>query len=68
MLAPSTVTPAGPRRDLLAERVTWSEHLADDFAADIGGARLGVGHDAARRRQDRDAEAVEVRGSSRIFE
>jgi hypothetical protein len=33
---------------------------ADDFAADIGGTRLGVGHDAARRGQDRDAEPVEV--------
>ena len=34
------------------------EHLTEDFAADIGVARLGVRHHAPRRRQDGDAEAV----------
>src|SRR3546814_8714496 len=48
-----TSTPLGiptgflPTRDIL-------EHPAEDFAADILGARLGIGHDAARRRQDGD--------------
>src|SRR5204863_2118347 len=51
--------PRGRRPDS-CRRATWLEHLADDFAADIGGTRLGVGHDAARRGQDRDAESVEV--------
>src|SRR3546814_5395241 len=52
-----TSTPLGiptgflPTRDIL-------EHPAEDFAADILGARLGIGHDAARRRQDGDAEPV----------
>src|SRR5690606_24039132 len=31
--------------------------LADHFAADLGGARVPVAHDALRRRQDRHAEA-----------
>src|SRR3546814_1062742 len=34
------------------------EYLAEDLAADIGGAGLVVGHHAARGRHDRDAEAV----------
>src|SRR5579883_3243820 len=35
-----------------------SEDAAEDFAADIGRARLVIRHDAARRRQDGDAETV----------
>ena len=50
---------------ILADARHGSEHLAEDFAADIGGARLGVGHDAARRGQDRDAEAVDRRAAAR---
>src|SRR5262245_36587148 len=34
------------------------EYTAEDFAADLGGARLVVGHHAARRRDDGDAEPV----------
>src|SRR6185312_1255929 len=33
-------------------------HDAQDFAAHARGARRAVGHHAARRRDDRDAEAV----------
>src|SRR5665213_1018349 len=52
-----TVTPAGmeiaclPIRDI-------SIHLAEDFAADVGVARGGVGHDALGGGEDRDAQAV----------
>src|SRR6185312_595568 len=57
--ATSTVTPCGmeigtlPMRDMDA-----SENAAENLAADIGGAGFVVGHDAPRRRQDRDAEPV----------
>src|SRR5277367_3356964 len=56
----ATCTPCGistgylPTRDIAASP---SEHAAEDFAADIGSARLGVAHHAAWRGQDRDAEA-----------
>src|SRR5215218_508883 len=52
-----TVTPLGmataffPIRDILVDP-------AEDFAAHVGVARRGVRHDALRRRQDRDPEAV----------
>src|SRR6185437_14784714 len=58
--ARSTVTPCGmltgsfPIRDMMKPL----EHAAEDLAADIGGTRLGVRHDPARRRQDRNAETV----------
>src|ERR1051325_184096 len=39
-----------------------SEHAAQHLAADIGGAGFVVGQDAARSRQDRDAEpAIDAR-------
>src|SRR5690242_4212742 len=58
--ATSTVTPCGmgtgylPMRDMGLP----SEDAAQDLAADIGGAGLVVRHDAARRRQDGDAQPV----------
>src|SRR5829696_9222142 len=58
--ARSTVTPSGiatgflPIRDISIS----SEYPAPHLAADFGGAGLVVRHDAARRRQDRDAEPV----------
>ena len=52
-----TVTPAGMAMAFLPIR-DISVHPAEDFAADIGVAGGGVGHDALGRRQDRDAEAV----------
>src|ERR1700679_1308631 len=57
--AMATCTPAGsstgylPTRDI---RSSPSEHAAEDFAADIGGAGLGIAHHAARRGQDGNAE------------
>src|SRR5487761_2449871 len=56
--AMATCTPAGistgylPTRDMRAP----SEHAAEDFAANIGGAGLGIAHHAARRGQDGHAE------------
>src|SRR5215469_16868477 len=56
----ATCTPCGistgylPTRDIAASP---SEHATEDFAADIGSARLGVAHHAAWRGQDGDAEA-----------
>src|SRR5690348_11236180 len=41
-----------------ARHLVTSEYAAEDFAADIGGAGLVVRHDAARRRQDGDAQPV----------
>src|SRR5215469_12389122 len=58
--ATSTVTPCGmvtgalPMRDMARS----SEDAAQDLAADIGGTSFVIRHDAARRRQDRDAEPV----------
>src|ERR1700704_5901442 len=63
--ASETVTPLGtltgffPTRDMASSL----EHAADDFAADIGRARLVIRHHAARRRQDRDAQPVEDAGN-----
>src|SRR5262249_33160572 len=54
------VTPAGiatgylPTRDMVQSSIDATQ----DFAADIGGPGLVVGHDAARRRQDRDSQSV----------
>src|SRR5262245_47171822 len=47
-----TVTGCLPIRDIDCSL----EHLAEDFAAHVLGARLGIRHDATRRRQDRDAQ------------
>src|SRR5277367_6009599 len=58
--ATSMLTPCGmttgclPTRDMAVS----SEYAAENLAADIGGAGLVVRHDAARRRQDGDAETV----------
>src|SRR5215470_11149113 len=52
-----TVTPLGagigffPRRDILVD-------LAEEFTPDVRVTGGGVAHDAIRRRDDRDAEAV----------
>src|SRR5437762_2791926 len=62
----STETPSGiatgflPIRDIASasEYPRASEYPAQHLAADLGDAGLVVGHDAARRRQDRDAEPV----------
>src|SRR5271166_5918540 len=57
--AMATCTPAGiatgyfPTRDI---RAIPLEHAAEDFAADIGGACLGIAHHATRRRQNGNAE------------
>src|SRR5215813_8713563 len=54
------VTPAGiatgdlPTRDMVRSSIDSTQ----DLAADIGGPGLVVGHDAARRRQDGDAQPV----------
>src|SRR5215470_758808 len=58
--ASETVTPLGTATGFLPTRdiVRSSEHAAENFAADIGRARLVVRHDAPRRGQDRDAETV----------
>src|SRR5882724_1111329 len=56
-----TSTPLGSAIGYLAMRdmgVRSSGHDAEDFAADAVGARLAVGHHAARGRQDRHAEAI----------
>src|SRR5439155_21490171 len=63
---PSTlaVTPAGtatgflPMRDMVSLPSSVSEHRAEDLAADVLLARLVIGHDAFRRRENRDAESV----------
>src|SRR5205814_2164009 len=59
------VTPEGmgtgffPTRDMTSFSFGCSlEHRAEDFAADIGVARIMIGHDALGRRDDGDAEAV----------
>src|ERR1700722_20245043 len=58
--AMATCTPAGsstgylPTRDI---RSSPSEYAAEDFAADIGGAGLGIAHHAARRGEDGNAQA-----------
>src|SRR5215208_4705684 len=58
--ARSTVTPSGiatgflPMRDIAVSSKYPTQHLA----ADVGGTGLVVRHDAARGRQDRDAEPV----------
>src|SRR5690606_33440306 len=52
-----TVTPFGTAMVFLPIR-DISVDPAEDFAADIGVAGVGVGHDALRSRKDRDAEAV----------
>src|ERR1700761_7945081 len=57
--AMATWTPAGistgyfPTRDIVGPL----EHAAEDFAANIGSAGLGIAHDALRRRQDGNAQA-----------
>src|SRR3569833_2331470 len=57
--AMATCTPAGistgyfPTRDIVGPL----EHAAEDFAANIGSAGLGIAHDALRRRQDGNTEA-----------
>src|SRR5882724_7081052 len=65
--AMSTLTPLGtgtgflPIRDISHPNYANSrrlEYAAENFTADIGGARLVVRHDATRRRQDGDAETV----------
>src|SRR5579864_614861 len=59
-----TWTPLGiatgclPMRDIAFSQPLSSKHPAQHLAADLGDAGLAVRHDAARRRQDRDAEAV----------
>src|SRR4028119_2217717 len=57
--APSTeaVTPLGRATGTFPMRLI-SEHLREDFAADILFPRLGVGKNAAGSRDDGDAEAV----------
>src|ERR1043166_2033340 len=39
--------------------MTWSPHVTENFAACAGFCGLPVGHQAVRRRDDRDAEAAE---------
>src|SRR4051794_9020744 len=63
--ARSMVTPCGiatgflPIRDIrFSSHLPGSEYPAQHLAADLRGAGLVVGQDAARRRQDRDAEPV----------
>src|ERR1700733_2214990 len=57
--AMATCTPAGistgyfPTRDIVGPL----EHAAEDFAANIGSAGLGIAHDALRRRQDGNTQA-----------
>src|SRR6185295_3304078 len=55
-----TSTPLGTAMGFFAMRdmAVSSGDDADDFAADAGRARLAVGHDAARGRDDRHAQAV----------
>src|SRR5690606_36424784 len=58
--------PAGPERPgaplpdvcQYGTSVNSLEHAAEDFAADIGVASLGIRHHAARGRQDRDTHAA----------
>src|SRR4249920_742727 len=49
-----TLTGLLPIRDMLPP----SGHDAEDFATDTGGARLAIGHDAMRRRDDGDTQPV----------
>src|SRR5215813_12386976 len=58
--ASCTVTPVGTVTGFLPTRdiVESSINPAKDLAADVGGAGLVVRHDAARRRQDRNPQAV----------
>src|SRR5882672_4148740 len=54
-----TSTPFGSGTGYLAIRdMAASGNDAEDFAADAVGARLAIGHDAARGRQDRHAQAI----------
>src|SRR5262249_48608905 len=53
-----TTTAFLPIRDMFVPPLPGSEHRAEQFAADICVAGVVVGHDALRRRQDGDAEAV----------
>src|SRR5690348_2942214 len=58
------VTPFGSGTGLLPMRdisLSRSEHVAEDFAADVFLARRGVRHHALRRRHDRDTEPIAVR-------
>src|SRR6266513_947927 len=51
-----------PIRDMITSKPGVSEHAAQHLAADIGGAGFVVGQNAARGRQDRDAEpAIDTR-------
>src|SRR5262245_41152852 len=50
-----TGTGSFPTRDMFALRLRYD---AEDFAADTARARHPVGHNAARRRHDGDAEAI----------
>src|SRR5471030_2665073 len=61
-----TSTPLGSGIGFLAMRdmAGSSGDDADDFAADAGGARLAVGHHAARRGNDRHAQAVHDLGQA----
>src|SRR6185436_2895947 len=61
-----TSTPLGSGIGFLAMRdmAVSSGDDADDFAADAGGARLAIGHHAARGRNDRHAEAVHDLGQA----
>src|SRR5256714_8907982 len=63
-----TSTPCGmatgclPIRDMITSKPGVSEHAAQHLAADIGSAGFVVGQNAARGRQDRDAEpAIDAR-------
>src|SRR5450631_487990 len=50
-----TLTGLLPMRDM---SYSPSGHDAEHFAADTGGARLAIGHDTVRRRDDGDAQPV----------
>src|SRR5450631_4240601 len=50
-----TLTGLLPMRDMLYPP---SRHDAQDFATDTGCARLAIGHDAMRSRNDRDTQTV----------
>ena len=61
-----TSTPLGTGMGFFAMRdmAVSSGDDAEDFAADAGGARLAVGHHAARGRNDRHAQAVHDLGQA----
>src|SRR5437016_2493672 len=54
-----TVTPGGTVTGILPMRDIRSPHVGDDFAAEPGALRGASGHEAVRRRDDRDAETAE---------